>query len=1045
MQFKYKIQAYQTAAAKAVCDVFEGQPNQGTSRYLRDLGRNVDARGRETLFDAGALLGLSDEGYANAPLRVGPDALLSRIRGVQRAGQIMESPALNHDVGAVCLDVEMETGTGKTYVYIKTMFELNRLYGWSKFIVVVPSIAIREGVAKTLQTTEQHFFECYGKRARWFVYNSDRLSDLDAYSADDGICCMVINMQAFNTSMKEGAKNKYARKIFEEQDSFQSRRPIDVIAATRPIVIQDEPQKMGGKATQDGIRRFNPLFSLSYSATILRDRKGAPVHNLVFELDALDAYNQRLVKRIEVKGFELRNMRATDGYLYLQDVVVSKNRAPVAVIEHKRMLASGTVKKVTGRFCEGDSVYDASGDTRLEAYRDYAIAPDGVVPDMDGQTAFVRFLNGEVIRKGEVFGDSAEADMRRVQIRETIRSHLEKEEALFARGIKCLSLFFIDEVAKYRAYDEDGDPLTVGYGKVFEEEYARCVAEKLDELPPGEAYRGYLAGIGAHETHRGYFSVDKRGRAVDSATKRGSDESDDESAYDLILRNKERLLSFDEPCRFIFSHSALREGWDNPNIFQICTLKHAGSETGKRQEVGRGLRLCVNQAGERQDLAALGEDEVQAVNVLTVIASESYAEFTSALQADIKSGLHARPTAVTDAFLKDRAVALPNGTEASFSEKESKIAYAWMLQGGYLEYDGTPTQKFREEGFSEVAVERLPQEMRAKAPAIEALVRSVYDPHALDGMVTNGLETKVPANRLNDNFERSAFQDLWRRINGKHAYTVEFDSDELVEKAVRRIDQDLVVSELAYSMTVGAQRGEATREALAGGSQFAVRRSTTETVDAGAVSGVAYDLLGEVASQAGITRRSAARILSGISPAKFALYARNPEEFIAKAAKLIVGEKAAMVVDHVTYHEIDDEYDSTIFTERMPKAASSAIRVRKGVQDYVFPDSDGEGAFAANLEAAEEVEVYAKLPRTFQIPTPVGNYAPDWAIAFRRGSVRHVYFVAETKGSLDTLELRGVEKAKIACARRLFNEASAADVMYHEVTSYGDLLNLVRG
>lgn len=1044
MQFKFKIQEYQTAAARAVTDVFEGQPNQGMSRYLRDLGRNVDARGRDTLFDAGTLMGLSDEGFANAPVRLSPEKLLSRIRGVQRDGQIMESPSLNHDIGAVCLDVEMETGTGKTYVYIKTMFELNRLYGWSKFIVVVPSIAIREGVAKTFQTTEQHFFECYGKRVRWFVYNSDRLNDLDAFSEDDGICCMVINMQAFNTSMKEGAKNKYARKIFEEQDSFQSRRPIDVIAANCPIVIQDEPQKMGGKATQDGIRRFNPLFCLSYSATILRDRSGAPIHNLVYELDALDAYNQRLVKRIEVKGFELRNMRVTDGYLYLQDVIVSKNKPPVAVIEHKRMLTSGSVKKVVGRFGVGDSIYDASGDTRLEAYRGYEIAPDGVVPDMDGQTAYVRFLNGEVIRKGEVVGDSAEDDMRRVQIRETICSHLEKEEALFARGIKCLSLFFIDEVARYRAYGEDDEELTVGYGKVFEEEYAHCVAEKLDELPLNAAYRSYLEGIDAHETHRGYFSVDKKGRAVDSKTKHGSDESDDESAYDLILRNKEHLLSFEEPCRFIFSHSALREGWDNPNIFQICTLKHSDNETGKRQEVGRGLRLCVDQDGDRQDLAALG-DEVHDVNVLTVIASESYASFTDALQSDIKAGLHTRPTVVTDAFLKGRAIAMPGGETVAFSEKESKIAYARLLQNAYIEYDGTPTQAFRDGGVSEAAVERLPEEMRSKAAAIEALVKSVYDPHALDGMVSNGLESKVTANRLNENFEHAAFQELWGRINAKHAYTVNFDSDELVEKAIRRIDADLVVSELTYTMTVGAQASEATREGLDVRNQFNVRRSATERVDVGAVSGVAYDLVGEVAGLARITRRSAARILAGIHPQKFALYAKNPEEFIAKAAKLIVEEKAAMIVDHVTYHEIDERYDSTIFTERMPQNASAAMRVAKGVQDYVFPDSDGEGAFAANLDAADEVEVYAKLPRTFKIPTPVGNYAPDWAIAFKRGSVRHVYFVAETKGSLDSLELRGVESAKIACTKKLFEEASSADVMYHEVTYYGDLLNLVNG
>ena len=1040
MQFKFKIQDYQTEAARAVTDVFEGQPNQAPLAYLRDMGSGIGKKGQR-------LLQLDSEtGYGNADIALGADALLRNIRRIQQGNQIMESASLSTDIGSICLDVEMETGTGKTYVYIKTMFELNRLYGWSKFIVVVPSIAIREGVNKTFETTEQHFFEQYGKRIRYFVYNSDRLTELDRYSEDDGICCMIINMQAFNTSMKEGAKNKYARKIFEPQDDFQSRKPIDVIAANRPIVIQDEPQKMGGKATQDGIRRFNPLFSLSYSATIPRSKKGDPLHNLVFELDTLDAYNQRLVKRIEVKGFELKHMRGTDSYLYLQDVVVSRTKPPVAVIEHKYLGANGVVRKVVGRFNVGDSIYDASGPTKLEAYRGFTIAPDGIIPDMEGQSASVRFLNdeGTVIFKGEVYGDSAEEDMRRVQIRETIRSHLEKEEALFARGIKCLSLFFIDEVARYRAYGEDGEELTVGYGKMFEEEYARCVDEYLAQLPLNEPYRAYLAGISAHDTHKGYFSIDKKGRAIDSAVKRGSDESDDESAYDLILRNKERLLSFDEPTRFIFSHSALREGWDNPNIFQICTLKHSDNETGKRQEVGRGLRLCVDSTGERQDLATLGEEEVHSVNVLTVVASESYNDFTASLQSDIKSGLHARPTQVTDGFLKGKVVTMLDSTEVTFSDKESKIAYAWLLQNNYIDYEGTPTERFREEGFNVVAVERLPEDMRAKAPAIEALVKSVYDPHALDGMVSNGLETKVPANKLNDNFERAAFQELWGRIHGKYAYTVEFDSAELVEHAVARIDKDLMVSELAYAMTVGTQHDELQRDDLDAG-QFKVRRTAQEKVDAGAVTGVTYDLLGEVAAQASITRRTAAAILAKIHPSKFALYANNPEEFIAKVAKLIVSEKATMVVDHVEYHAIDDEYDTTIFTERMPRNASSAMSVKKGIQDYVFPDSDGEAGFAHDLDAADEVEVYAKLPRTFAIPTPVGNYAPDWAIAFKQGAVQHVYFVAETKGTLDTLELRGVEEAKIACAKKLFNEANTSDVRYHEVTNYGDLLALVNG
>ncbi len=1031
MQFKFKIQQYQTDAAKAVTDVFQGQPNGDPLYYLRDVG--VAPQGQ--LFGASQLQ--AAEGYGNADVVLPDDKLLENVRKVQRANHLPESGALVNKTGRVQLDVEMETGTGKTYVYTKTMLELNRLYGWSKFIVVVPSIAIREGVYKSLKNTEQHFFEQYGKTVRYFIYDSKRLGELDAYSESPDVNVMIINMQAFNTSFKEGGRSKEARIMYSERDEFGSRRPIDVIAANHPIVIQDEPQKMGGKATQEGIRRFKPLFCLNYSAT------HAEHHNEVYALDAVDAYNQRLVKRIEVKGFELKGQRGTDEYLYLQDVLVTKNHEPQAVIEHNRIGATG-VRRVVGRFDTGDSIYEASGKTRLEAYRGYTIAPDGIVPDMDDRPASVTFLNGLTLTKGEVYGDSAGKDMSRVQIRETIRSHLEKEQALFVRGIKCLTLFFIDEVAKYRAYGDDGEKLTVGYGKVFEEEYAAEVERFLAERIVSPEYAAYLRGIDVHDTHKGYFSIDKKGHSVDSKVKRGSDESDDESAYDLILKDKERLLSFAEPTRFIFSHSALREGWDNPNIFQICTLKHSDSETGKRQEVGRGLRLCVNQEGERQDLQTLGEQEVQAVNVLTVIASESYASFTKSLQSDILSELHARPKEVTKKLFAGFTLRNEAGVEYTLTDADAEeIVYA-LVSNRLVDKKHQPTQKFRDEGLSGIADEDLSEHLDGFTKQIEALVKSVYDPHALDGMFQNGLRTKVTQNKLNANFKKREFQDLWQRINHKHAYTVDFDENELRAAAIKNIDEHLRVSKLTYQLMVGGQKAKASREELEAGSQFAVSRSHTEELGGvGVSSSVTYDLLGEVAQGAAITRRSAAAILQGIHPQKFAMYAQNPEEFIAKVSQLIVEAKASMIVDHITYHQLDETYDSEIFAEHMPEDASRAYDSKKGVQNYVFPDSAGERAFAEGLDAGDEVVVYAKLPRAFKIPTPVGNYAPDWAIAFRKGSVKHVFFVAETKGSLDSLQLRGVEDAKIRCTKELFREMSASDVTYDVVTSYYELMQRV--
>ncbi len=1055
MKFKFKVQQYQTDAADAVTSVFEGQPNQGAATYLRDLGRRP--QGSQTILDFGD----AAEGFANAPVALSASDILANVRAVQRRNQIPESASLFSGMGACQLDVEMETGTGKTYVYTKTMLELNRLYGWCKFIVVVPSVAIREGVAKSLENTQEHFFAQYHKKIRFFIYDSDNLTELDAYAQSSDVNCMVINMQAFNASMKEGAANKAARIIFDERDEFGSRRPIDIIAATRPIVICDEPQKMGkkGGATQKGIARFNPLFVLNYSATH-KER-----HDLVYALDALDAYNQKLVKRIEVKGFALKNMRGTDGYLYLRDIVVSKNRAPEAVIEFKCMGSSGKVRKKTARFGGGDSIYEASGATKLEAYRGYTIASgnDGVVPPQDGRPGYVRFLDRAIgddgrVYVGEIYNDSAADDMQRIQIRETILSHLEKEEALFRRGIKCLSLFFIDEVAKYR--DLSGNGQVVGYGKVFEEEYETIVGERLahptldDERDP--SYLEYLRRDGAHAVHGGYFSVDKKGNVVESKTEKkaeredgiGINDDDAKRGYDLILRDKERLLSFDEPVRFIFSHSALREGWDNPNIFQICTLKESGSETSKRQEVGRGLRLCVDQDGNRQDAALLGPDEVHRVNLLTVIASESYETFVRDLQADMGRNLRPRPKKVDMGMFCERDFVI-DGDVVSFTPEESRRIYKALYKSDLIDDDDKPTEAFMTMVtggfFVECFMEKMPSEVAdtLHAKAVEALVRSVYDEHALDGLIGRA-EEKVTENSLTDNFAKREFKELWTRINRKHAYTVGFSDEELRRKSIARINSDLSVSKLQYTLTVGGQKDEATRDEVRSGGSFARTVTALRDVDGGcAAIGVTYDLVGEVAQAAAITRRSAAAILAGIEPAVFGLYRVNPEEFIKKAAALIVSEKATMVVEHISYHEIDDTYDEAIFTGRMPDNASKAYEARKNIQRFVFPDSDGERRFAEDMDAAAEVVVYAKLPRAFQIPTPVGNYAPDWAIAFKEGSVRHVFFVAETKGTMDTLELSGVENAKIACAKKLFNEMSTSDVRYHNVATYDDLLEVM--
>ena len=754
MKFHFTVQPYQTDAVEAVVRVFEGQPYAARTTYLRDVGV---AQGNllvaeDGCGDAPLLTAEADDGFRNEELHLSKEQLLANIRSVQSARNLHLSDTLSAPLGACALDVEMETGTGKTYVYIKTMFEMNRRYGWSKFIVVVPSIAIREGVKKSFEMTAEHFMEHYGKKARFFVYNSSNLNQLDAFSADAGLSVMIINTQAFAASLNEEKSiegrggNKEARIIYSKRDAFGSRRPIDVIAANRPILILDEPQKMGKKdsVTQKALAQFRPLFTLNYSAT------HAERHNLVYVLDAVDAYNARLVKKIEVKGFEVKNLPGTGRYLYLAEIVLSPKVPPRARIEFE-VAYKGGVKRELHIVSTGDSLYHLSGG--MAQYEDY------VVEAIDASAGTVLFLNGTMLHTGDVQGDVSEADLRRVQIRETIVSHFEKEQRLFARGIKTLSLFFIDEVAKYRQYDAEGNALLGEYGRIFEEEYRAVMDENRNIFDP--AYMKYLDDVPVEKVHAGYFSVDKKtGRAVDSSVKRGSDLSDDISAYDLILKNKERLLSFDEPTRVIFSHSALREGWDNPNVFQICTLKHAASQTAKRQEVGRGLRLAVDQTGQRMDRALLG-DAVHEVNVLTVIASESYAGFVGDLQKQMEAELYDRPKAATEAYFAGKTVQTADGAAVQLDKTQARAIYKYLLRHDYIDDDDHVTEAYRT-ALAAGTLAPLPEALAPIAEGVHTLVQAIYDESVLRTMIADAGATKTPENKLNERFHRTEFQNFGR-------------------------------------------------------------------------------------------------------------------------------------------------------------------------------------------------------------------------------------------------------------------------------------------
>ncbi|MCT2194815.1 DEAD/DEAH box helicase family protein [Paenibacillus sp. p3-SID1389] len=1016
MKIKFKHQQFQLDAVKSIVDVFQGQPNE-SSRFTLDKGRRQKSVEMGDLFQTTS--GESDYGFKNNPIKLIDQEVLSNIQAIQRQNGLKLSERLE---GKYNLTVEMETGTGKTYTYIRTMYELYKKYGWSKFIIVVPSIAIREGVLKTFQITEDHFMSEYGSKARYFVYNSKQLHQIEKFASDAGINVMIINSQAFN------ARGKDARRISMELDDFNSRRPIDVIASTNPILIIDEPQSVEGQKTKEALKDFKPLFTLRYSATHRED------YNKVYRLDALDAYNMKLVKKISVKGISVKGTSGINSYLYLEGVDVSDKHAPVARLEYEKRTKTG-LTKVSKKIVTGDDLYQLSD--HLEQYKGYKVS------EINGQNNSISFINGVTLYAGDVQGDVSELHFRRIQIRETLKSHFEKERVLFHKGIKVLSLFFIDEVAKYRQYDKDGNEKNGEYADIFEEEYMELLNEQLS-LFADDPYIQYLNSIQVKSTHKGYFSIDKKSnRFVDSKVSARETDSDDVDAYDLIMRDKERLLSFEEPTRFIFSHSALKEGWDNPNVFQICTLKHSDSTIKKRQEVGRGLRLCVNKYGERIDSSIPGID-VHEINSLTVVASESYEEFAKQLQSEIAATLSDRPRKANVDFFLNKVLTNARGEQLSIDEKlANKLQFAF-IKNGYVDDEFRLTDDY----FAAVNDQtvKLPDELREFQESLIELVKSIYVEGKAD-MAENDRNRNIVSVKVNNNFYKQEFKELWNRINKKSVYTVRFDSDELVRKCILALDMNLQVPDIRYAIKHGEMKEIESREQLKQGEAFVTRETQTEYVNGPAISKIKYDLIGKMMDETRLTRKTIVAILKGIKPSTFLLFRKNPEEFIIRASKLINEQKATTIIESITYDVINDTFHTDVFTKNNLKGqlGLNAISVEKHIYDYVVTDSKIERAFAKELDTSKEVQVYAKLPRGFYIPTPVGDYNPDWAIVFKEGDVKHIYFIAETKGSMDSMELREVEKTKIECARKHFAKLNTGQLKYDVVNSYEKLLEIVKG
>ncbi|PKZ68606.1 restriction endonuclease subunit R [Moraxella osloensis] len=1110
MKITFKPLTYQLDAVQAVVDVFRGQQQLiGQTRYTLDRG--IQPTPKRVTQQAGLDFGetdilqnsalqtydmLDDEniGFANTPL-FDLNEILKNIQTVQANRQLPKSTELvtadnkkgdSLTQSPLNLNIEMETGTGKTYTYLRTIFEMNKQYGWSKFIIVVPSIAIREGVNKSIAMMADDLLAEYGKKPRAFIYDSKNLHKLQEFSNDGGINIMIINVQAFNATGKDARKiygqvktkngepvlDKAGNPIMEGLDEFQSRIPINIIKRNNPIIILDEPQKMGADKTLQSLANFNPLFILRYSATHKRD------YNLVYRLDALDAYNQKLVKKITVKGIEVKGLTGTNGYLYLQDVIVS-NKAPVARLELEIKSTKGEFRREIRNVIKDDNLFVISKEA--EQYKDrYTVT--NIKADS------IEFANGIVLHIGQGSsnkGDGDDKDLRRIQIRETIRSHLDIEQRLFHKGIKVLSLFFIDEVAKYRQYDSDGNAVNGEYADIFEQTYTEEVGKRIDLNLTDDPYQDYLKAITAQGTHNGYFSLDKNRHMIDPKTKLEKDEelgervlvADDIDAYDLILKDKESLLAFPEPLdsdeqiarknvRFIFSHSALREGWDNPNVFVICTLKHSDNVISRRQEVGRGLRLAVDRHGTRMDSGYLPLGEVHRLNNLTVITNESYAEFVDNLQKEMLENLATRPSKANPQYFTGKTLVSELGGQMTVDAGTANQIYKYLVKNNYLDDDDNLLAKFHDDKDND-QLPQLPEELQPFASAIHKLIGNVVNPDALKGMFNNG---NKPKNTINpENLNRKEFQALWRRINQKSIYQIGLDSDKLIAESISEIDKvsrernNNFVQSLTYTVKKSEQKDSLDYDTLRQGDSFGQVQSNREQYSVNVQTPIRYDLIGQVASRTNLTRRTVVAVLSKINSAVFSQFKHNPEAFISEVSRIINEQQAKLIVQNIVYELTQERYDSNdIFVSNIP-LSDNATKANRHVWEYVETDSDVERKFLAELEQhVNEVIVYAKLPKNFVIPTPFGGYNPDWAIAFNQDKIRHVYFVAETKGSTSEIDLRESEKQKIASAKAFFaklqqiqgnnSELEQADtlaevekmpVSYEVVDSFDSLMQIV--
>ena len=1014
MKLKFKQHWYQADATNAVVNIFSGQ----TKWHRKDIV-NRKIEDKWTLLEKLNV----HEIFSNKKLEITENDILQNVKELQKEQWITPSKALD----SLNFIVVMETWTGKTYVYTKTMFELNKKYGWSKFIIMVPSVAIREWVHKSLEITQEHFQEIYGKKIRFTIYdtkNKSNLINIKNFANTSNIEVIIMNYQAFATTSKE------SRKIYQKLDVLQSQKPIDIIKRARPILIIDEPQRFWDKA-EATLKEFEPSFILRYSATHKRDKKGNEIFkNKVYRLDAIDAFNQKLVKKINVKAIEVLWNSWTNSYLFLDKINISTKSFPTANLELE-IKQKTTIKKVIKKIKEWDNLFDLSNE--LKQYKDWFI-----VKEINWLTNKVIFINWIEIKAGQQIWEVDEKHVRRIQIRETIKSHLEKEKLMYKKWIKVLSLFFIDEVSKYRVYDENWNQIKWEYEKIFEEEYEEAVAQLW--LFDNE-YNSYLKKSSINELHKWYFSIDKNKRFINSDTKWDKKEglSNDKDAYDLIMRKKEQLLSFSEPTRFIFSHSALREWWDNPNIFQICTLKHSQSYNNKRQEIWRWLRICVDKDGERMDKNIL-DNEFFDYNTLTVIASESYEEFAKQLQNEILESLSWRPVELTLDVINGFILKNNDWNKFTFDNSSATKLITKFTIKWYIDEDLKITDKLVNDiETNNFEVLDILEEFK------EDLANKLLKIHLTDNFKasTNEKEDNIKEDILkpNDNFAKKEFQELWNKLKVQTTYEVNFDSNELIAKSIEGIDESLEIKKVIVNITEWEQNNIIDEESLKSWKSIVKIDTQIEKTEA-ILWTIKYDLIEELAKWTNLTRKTIVSILKWINIHKFNQFKGNPESFINKVIKLINEQKSSTLINNIIYSKIDKTYESDIFTINNFKGSlnQNILKVKKHIYDYVKTDSKIERQFAEDLENWE-ISVYAKLPTKFKISTPVWNYNPDWAIVFDKENIKYIYFIAETKWSMSSMDLKSSESLKIEYAKKHFESLAYSNVKYWVIDNYDNLLN----